>query len=105
MVGAESPAVVDFAKPHLRELVAGLFMEGHLEPCRHPEYESFAQLLARQSLATGGTGHGEEPPVAEECRLLLEGIKGCCLPISQTGPSWLLFGAAVTTLRTWKKLY
>ena len=75
MVGAESPAVVDFAKPHLRELVAGLFMEGHLEPCRHPEYESFAQLLAANPWLQVGLVMEKSPPVAEECRLLLERIK------------------------------
>ncbi|NLA27589.1 MAG: PglZ domain-containing protein, partial [Firmicutes bacterium] len=75
MAGAGSSSVIDFGRPHLRELVAGLFMDGHLEPCRRPEYETFQQLLAANPWLQVGLVKEKVLRAEEECRALWERIK------------------------------
>ena len=69
--GRHGPAAIDFAEPALREIVAGLFLDGRLQPCPQPQYESFPQLLADNPWLRVGLVLERTPSAEEECRRLL----------------------------------
>ena len=74
MASVQNYALVNFTEPYLRELIAGLFMEGHLQPCPQPDYECFTQLLAANPWLQVGLVMEKTPSAEEECRELLKRI-------------------------------
>lgn len=73
-MGDMSNPAVDFADPPLREIIAGLFLEGQMQPCPQPQYESFPQLLADNPWLRVGLVLEKTPSAEEECRKLWERI-------------------------------
>ena len=74
LADSSNKASVDFSKTYLREIVAGLFMEGLLEPCPQPKYESFPEILTANPWLQVGLVMEKSPPVEEKCREHLEEI-------------------------------
>jgi hypothetical protein len=67
LADSSNKASVDFSKTYLREIVAGLFMEGLLEPCPQPKYESFPEILTANPWLQVGLVMEKSPPVEEKC--------------------------------------